>query len=181
MTIDALKSLAATLARAGAPIIGGAIAGPAGASIAGAVVGALAEALGVEPTPEAVAAKIEADPAAAAPAVALVEREQAGQIAFVMATMAADLARAETAREHWFSWAWRPAGMWMCMGLIVWHFIFVPVAKSTLAPAYPPIPWDQLSWIITTFMTLYMGGNTAIRVAGSIADAISSARLARNA
>lgn len=80
MTPDILKTLAGTLAKAGAPIIGGAIGGPAGAAIAGVVVGALADALGVEPTPEAVQAKIDADPVAAGPVVARVEAGQASAI-----------------------------------------------------------------------------------------------------
>jgi len=77
MNPDILKNLASTLARAGAPIIGGAIGGPAGATIAGVVIGALADALGTAPTPEAVQAKIEADPQAAAQVVARVEARQA--------------------------------------------------------------------------------------------------------
>lgn len=75
MSPDTLKSLAAALAKSGAPILGGALGGPAGAAIAGVVIGALSDALGVEPTPEAVQAKIEADTGAAV----VVQRVEAAQ------------------------------------------------------------------------------------------------------
>lgn len=48
------KPLAGTLIKAGAPIIGGALLGPLGASAGGMLGGILANALGVEATPEAV-------------------------------------------------------------------------------------------------------------------------------
>lgn len=97
MKSDTLQSLAATLAKAGAPIIGGAIAGPAGATIAGVIVGALADALGVEATPEAVTAKIEADPVASVPVVARVEAGQASAIR-ELETRLADTANARAAQ-----------------------------------------------------------------------------------
>jgi len=54
MDTTALTNLASTLAKLGAPILGGALGGPVGAALAGSIVGALAEAFGVEATPEAV-------------------------------------------------------------------------------------------------------------------------------
>lgn len=54
-----LASLAASLTRLGAPIIGGALGGPAGAAIASTVVESLAKAFDVEATPEAVDAALE--------------------------------------------------------------------------------------------------------------------------
>lgn len=175
-----LASLAAALAKAGAPVIGAVIGGPAGAAVAGTVVDALAESLGVAPTPDAVTQAVEADPVAAGPVIAQVERDQAPQVAIIMATMAADLARAEAASESFYKSGWRPAGAWLCIGLTAWQFVAVPLAKATFAPNYPPIPWDQLVWIITTYLGLYMGGHAAQNIAGSIADAIGSARPARN-
>jgi hypothetical protein len=49
-----LATLAGTLARLGAPILGTALGGPAGAAVAGTIVDALAKGFGVEATPEAV-------------------------------------------------------------------------------------------------------------------------------
>ncbi|UYO50349.1 hypothetical protein KQX64_07180 [Rhodopseudomonas palustris] len=58
------SNLAGGLIKAGAPLIGGLLAGPAGSQIGGLVGGALASALGVEPTPEAVnTAIVNGDPA----------------------------------------------------------------------------------------------------------------------
>lgn len=51
---EAFKSLALTLAKVGAPVLGTALGGPAGGAVASIVVGALAEALGTVPTPDAV-------------------------------------------------------------------------------------------------------------------------------
>ncbi len=58
------KELGGQLIRAGAPLIGGAILGPLGGTVGGLVGNVLADALGVDPTPEAVSKAItEGDPA----------------------------------------------------------------------------------------------------------------------
>jgi hypothetical protein len=49
-----LATIAGTLARLGAPILGGALGGPAGAAIAGTIIDKLAGAFGVDATPDAV-------------------------------------------------------------------------------------------------------------------------------
>jgi hypothetical protein len=54
-----LATLAGTLARLGAPILGTALGGPAGAAVAGTIVDALAKGLGVEATPDAVGKALE--------------------------------------------------------------------------------------------------------------------------
>ena len=61
-----LMSLGTQLAKIGAPILGGALGGPAGAALASTVIGALAEALGTEATPEAVALEVSRNPSAPA-------------------------------------------------------------------------------------------------------------------
>lgn len=63
------KDLAGTLIKTGAPIIGGALGGPLGATVGGFAGKLLADALGVEATPEAVHEAIQADPAGAAVAL----------------------------------------------------------------------------------------------------------------
>lgn len=80
MDADTLKSLGAALAKAGAPILGTALGGPIGGALAGTIIGALADALGTDATPEAVQAKIDADPAAAGAVVARVEAAQSDAI-----------------------------------------------------------------------------------------------------
>lgn len=160
MNLDALAKL---VVEAGAPVLGAAIGGPAGAA-ATLALHTLAKAFGVGVTPEAVAAAVQTDPKAAEK-VASAESESAGQVAVVMAQTAADLAKAEMQRESFFSWGWRPAGAWMCIGLTIWQFLVVPIVKSSIAPAFPPIPWEQLAQIFTIYMGLYMGGHTIKAVA----------------
>lgn len=57
------RDLGASLAKAGAPIIGTALGGPLGGMIGSAVGGVVADALGVEPTPAAVGTAIRTTPA----------------------------------------------------------------------------------------------------------------------
>ena len=59
------KDLAGTLIKTGAPIIGGALGGPLGATVGGFAGKLIADALGVEATPEAVSEAIRNDPLAA--------------------------------------------------------------------------------------------------------------------
>jgi hypothetical protein len=59
-----LTQIAGQLARLGAPILGGALGGPVGASFATSIIGALSDAFGVPATPEAVGRAIETNPQA---------------------------------------------------------------------------------------------------------------------
>lgn len=166
MNADPLKSLAATLAKAGAPILGTALGGPAGGAIAGAVIGALADALGTDPTPEAVAAKVESDPQAAASAVRTVERDQGPNVAMIHAATSQALAAAEVARESWFSWAWRPAMSWLLIVLWTWALLILPTLKATALAALQPIPMDNLVAFTGIWLTIYGGGHTLKAVLG---------------
>lgn len=105
---DTLKSLGATLLRLGAPVLGGAVAGPAGAAIAGTVIGALADALGTAKTPEAVEKALEKPEA-----TVIVKQVEASQGGAVMEEVNAYLqdvqdARAATVKlvEHNSAIAW---------------------------------------------------------------------------
>lgn len=84
---SALKELAGTLAKAGAPalgtIIGGAIGGPLGALVP-IVLTSLAEALGTDPTPEAVDRAIKADPAAAVEKIQPVETQATSELELLL-------------------------------------------------------------------------------------------------
>jgi hypothetical protein len=70
-----LITLGSQLAKLGAPILGTALGGPAGGALASTIIGALADALGTAPTPEAVAKKIEAEGADAPQIIRSVEAE----------------------------------------------------------------------------------------------------------
>jgi hypothetical protein len=76
----ALEQLAAQLASVAAPILGGALGGPAGAIIAPLVVNSIGAALGVPPTPDAISAAIKADPTGSAGKIAAVEAAQGAAI-----------------------------------------------------------------------------------------------------
>lgn len=69
------SSLAGQLAQIGLPALGTLFGGPLGGSIGGIVGKGVAAALGVEPTPQAVATAIQADPAAAQVKLAQIEAE----------------------------------------------------------------------------------------------------------
>lgn len=73
-----LGSLGPALVKAGAPLLKGLIetaVGGIGGRIAGAAIDALAESLGTEPSPDAIADRIETDPSTAAPIVQGVESQ----------------------------------------------------------------------------------------------------------
>lgn len=115
-----------------APVLGGFLAGPAGAK-GGAVVGSiLGSVLGVPPTPDAIAEAYQKDPDAEAKVMqaeadhgASVAEMEAKMLETVNATM-----REEIKSEHWVAWAWRPvfglafAGVWTlhgtAIGLALW-------------------------------------------------------------
>lgn len=150
-----MASLAIQVARAGAPILGGIIGGPAGA-IASAAVSAIAGALGSDAAPAAVSAAIAADPARAATAVQQVEQAApAAWIALQKASVEAyaELTRTEMARG-WFYAAWRPAGMWLLLAL--WGFALLPAPCLGIA-----VPMPDLVSFTSLYLTLYMGGHTA--------------------
>lgn len=69
------SSLAGQLAQIGLPALGTLFGGPLGGTIGGLVGKGVAAALGVEPTPQAVATAIQADPSAAAVKLAQIEAE----------------------------------------------------------------------------------------------------------
>ena len=83
------SSLAGQMAQIGLPALGTLFGGPLGGTIGGIVGKGVAAALGVEPTPQAVATAIQADPAAAQVKLAQIEAETKSQAAYL-----ADIANA---------------------------------------------------------------------------------------
>ena len=67
------QSVAAKVAQAGAPILGGVLGGPAGGALGGVIGQLIGQALGVPPTPEAINAAIDKDPTGAGAALSQVE------------------------------------------------------------------------------------------------------------
>ena len=77
MDASTLSALTGALKQVGGTVLGGLIGGPAGAAIAPVIIGALADALGADKTPEAVTKAITDNPDLAAPVVQRVEANQA--------------------------------------------------------------------------------------------------------
>lgn len=69
-----------------------------------------------------------------------------------------ELQRAEMERTTW-SWAWRPATMWLIGALWLWSLVAVPLANAALGAGLP-VHLDALIWLTTAYMALYMGGHT---------------------
>lgn len=114
--------VAGQLMKLGAPILGTIIGGPAGA-IAGGLIGSLADAIGAEPTPQAISDKLANDPAAQQAAVnfendnkvrllEVAERTRQIQIEQANLSLRAEL----EAGDRFQRWA-RPFNMWVLGGV----------------------------------------------------------------
>ena len=99
--MNPLTQIADVLLRNGATIVGTALGGPAGAAIAGVVVGALRDALGLpaDATEETVAQTMATDPHKARDAAKRVEAQQGGAISDLEARLA-DVANARAMQTH---------------------------------------------------------------------------------
>lgn len=152
--------LAGVAARVGAPIVKELLehhVGGAGAAIGGAVIDAIAGKAGVQPDalPSLPADRLEA-------AVRAVEAETPELVAAWarQQELANELMRAEMEKGPALSWAWRPLTMWLIGFLWLWSLVLVPLVNSALAAAVP-VYLQELIWLTTAYMALYMGGHTA--------------------
>ncbi|WP_276200291.1 3TM-type holin [Chelatococcus sp. XZ-Ab1] len=158
--------LAGTLIKAGAPVLGTALGGPAGATIGGIIGTAVAEALGVEATPEAVADAL-AQPGASG-AVRQVEAEQGDRWAEYMLQASkaqAALATDEGAKGMWHS-GWRPAMSWLLIGMWLWNAMLGPLASVFAPVPIPLVPYEHLLAFSGIWLTIYGGGHTLKSVMG---------------
>ena len=170
MDASALGKLAGEIAKAGLPALAGALGGPGASAIANAVIGALAGSAvvpGSPSTPEQAAQVIASDPEAAKVALAGLEIQQTA------ATMQLDIARAEMTRESFFSWGWRPAMSWLIIVLWAYALLLLPLVNFAIMAVFkvpewpiPPIPMDNLLGFTGIWLTIYGGGNTALRIFG---------------
>lgn len=130
--------------------------GGTGAAIGGAVIDAIAGKAGVPPDglPGLPADQLEAAVRAAeadTPELILAWARQQ--------ELANELMRAEMDKGPVMSWAWRPLTMWLIMFLWAWSLVIVPMVNAALA-ASVPIYLQELIWLTTAYMALYMGGHT---------------------
>ena len=161
-------ALIALAAQIGAPLIEQILArkiGASNASLARDVIAAVAREAGS--TPEAIDALAASDPARVTAAIQAVEPMTPEMIALYEKGLEGQfaLAEAEVRSEHWFSWAWRPAGMWALGFLWLWNLVILHVANAVWRIALPPADLGVLFQLTATYMGLYMGGHTIKDVA----------------
>lgn len=152
--------LAGVAARVGAPLVKELLerhVGGTGAAIGGAIIDAIAGKAGVpaEDLPSLPPDRLEA-------AVRAVEDETPELVAAWarQQELANELMRTEMDKGPAWTWAWRPATMWLIGFLWVWSLVLVPALNVALRAAVPTHLPD-LVWLTTAYMALYMGGHTA--------------------
>ncbi len=70
----------------------------------------------------------------------------------------ASVVRAEAA-GNWLQRSWRPIFMWLCMGLLIWHAVGVPVLAAALGvPIGEVIGLDHVPDGLWTLLVVGMGG-----------------------
>lgn len=162
----ALIGLIPTLRKVGVPLLEMAI-GSRNAETATGALDVIGRALGVPATPEDVRHSIEADPAKAEAALARVEADPEMR-EWLVARIELDR-RALDYQQHmagldreggWFSWAWRPAGMWLNLALWAGNAVTLIVINGLLGVAAPIVPWGDLIWFTAIYAGFYMGGHT---------------------
>lgn len=170
-----IASIAGTLTRLGAPLLGGALGGPAGAAIASSVVEALAKGFDVEPTPEAVGKALEKNEA---PIV--VQRVEAAEAPAVMEQVnefiAAEVARADAAQaaeiEKGFgAWQfWR--GAWQAAVIGGWLVLLITAlfGGNLGAKTLMPVPDVVAAWgtVTMTWLVVFNGGHVLKEIAPTI-------------
>ncbi|GEP11106.1 hypothetical protein [Methylobacterium gnaphalii] len=107
--MDGWQNIAGQLAQIGLPALGGLFGGPLGSTIGGIVGKGVAAALGVDPTPQAVAAAVQADPNGSAVKLAEIEAEtkrQQGSLEDIANARAME----SVAIQSGHSIAWVPVG-----------------------------------------------------------------------
>lgn len=63
-------------------------------------------------------------------------------------------------RGPFWTWAWRPAGMWALGFMWLWNVTILHVANAVWKIALPPMDLSILLQLSALYMSLYMGGHT---------------------
>lgn len=167
----AIGGLVTTIAgKIGARLVKKAVEG--GDGLAGVVIGKIIDKVGerlgraVKPDEAGTLTPAELEPAVAAveaemPEILLAWNEQQ--------RAAHDMMRAEMDKggDAWWTWAWRPAGMWLFLLLVLWYALVFPIVNFYAAwgglPARLETVLDVASFValFMFFAGFYMGGHTA--------------------
>lgn len=156
-------SLIALATEIGAPLVKKILArqiGGTGGELAGQVIDQIAAGAGIAPDKLDQAAATDRD--ALAPVISKVEQAAPEMIALYAAGLEGqfELARIEASSDHWFAWAWRPAGMWGLGFLWIWNLVILHVANAIWKIALPQTDPATLIQLSALYMGLYMGGHT---------------------
>jgi hypothetical protein len=147
-------------AKVGAPVIKGILerrVGKAGADLADAVIGAIARRADANPEsleslpPKQIEEAVKQAEAEAADIITQFTEQQ---------RMAHDLQMAEMEKGPLWTWAWRPAGMWLVLSLFCYGLVVVPLIRL-FRPGMEPFALDTLMQFGGVYMSLYLGGHTA--------------------
>lgn len=66
---------------------------------------------------------------------------------------------AAEAEGNWLQRSWRPIFMWLCMGLLVWHAVALPVLAAVLGvPLGEVVGLDHVPEGLWTLLVIGMGG-----------------------
>ncbi len=166
----------------GLPLLGGVLAGPAGASVGGMV----AHALGASVATPAAIASVLGSPEAREKLAAL-EAEQHVALARIqaeqaLARMKADTAaqasvnstmQAEATSRHWPQWLWRPLNGLLFAPTLIAIYVVLPML-SIRGPSVPPVVW--VMWGSLLGITSWHRGMLQRRLAGDATDAVGRPR-----
>lgn len=143
--------------------------GDQGGALAGAVIGAIANRVGVEP--DQVETLAETTPGRVIDAMREVERASPELLAAYDRDLQLQLANlaAEKDDPAWMR-AWRPGWMYLLGFLWLWNLVLLHVANAFWKIALPPLPTNDLLALTGLFLSLYMGGHTVLRALGKAGD-----------
>lgn len=167
------QDLASTIIRAGAERLGGAFGGPLGGAVGGVLGGTIADAFGLprDAGPQQIDAAIKADPEASDKLIAIQSESEQALFALEAETLRFMEAMADKDKsEGFWSWAWRPAGMWLNLLLWFWNCIVLPVINAITGTAIEQVPFVELVWFTGLYAGLYMGGHTVKAAMASYRD-----------
>lgn len=202
MDASTLSALTGALKQVGGTILGGLIGGPAGAAIAPVIIGALADALGADKTPEAVTKAITDNPDLAAPVVQRVEANQADALRELELRLSdVQNARAQTIQlvqaGSAMAWGAPVVAVIVVLGFLAALFLFMgrPVTLDNAQSTLLNILIGTLGAAFTQVVNYYLGSSagsaakdqrlaqietpTAGQIAGKAIDAVSKAGKSR--